>query len=179
MPNRFLFGVAFDRPASRGEAFCFQNKQSPTLEPGWAGRLRSCNFDACLTTEGGFAKASAFYLTLFASGSSGLGINPCSFVKISETAPASRGSTSLSVFRHLSSALLPSAFHPTADSQLKIPNSNFTLPSNLPILTLLPAVERSPDLSGTCREAKAKSRRAGVPCNVLSAFSLRPQRSRR
>jgi len=37
MPNRFLFGVAFDRPGSRGEAFCFQNKQSLSLERGWEG----------------------------------------------------------------------------------------------------------------------------------------------
>jgi len=62
MPNRFLFGVAFDRPGSRGEAFCFQRKQSPSLERGWGGRLRSCDLDGCLTTEGGFGKASAFYL---------------------------------------------------------------------------------------------------------------------
>jgi len=37
MPNRFLFGVAFDRPGSRGEAFCLQNKQSLSLERGWQG----------------------------------------------------------------------------------------------------------------------------------------------
>ena len=37
MPNRFLFGVAFDRPGSRGKAFCFQNKQSPSLEEGGQG----------------------------------------------------------------------------------------------------------------------------------------------
>ena len=35
MPNRFLFGVAFDRPGSRREAFPFQNKQSASLERGW------------------------------------------------------------------------------------------------------------------------------------------------
>ncbi len=37
MPNRCLFGVAFDRPGSKGEAFCFQNKQSPSLEEGGEG----------------------------------------------------------------------------------------------------------------------------------------------
>jgi len=62
MPNRFLFGVAFDRPGSRGKDFCFQNKQSPSLEREWPGRLRSCDLDGCLATEGAFGKASAFYL---------------------------------------------------------------------------------------------------------------------
>ena len=37
MPNRFLFGVVFDRPGSRGEALWFQNKQSLSLERGWEG----------------------------------------------------------------------------------------------------------------------------------------------
>jgi len=40
MPNRFLFGVAFDRPGSRGEAFCFQNKQSLSLERMSSAKLQ-------------------------------------------------------------------------------------------------------------------------------------------
>lgn len=40
MPNRFLFGVAFDRPDSRGEAFCLQNKQSPSLRRMSSAKLQ-------------------------------------------------------------------------------------------------------------------------------------------
>jgi len=60
IPNRFLFCVAFDRSGSRGKDFCFQNKQSPSLERGWAGRLRSCEQRRCAAAGGGFVKASAF-----------------------------------------------------------------------------------------------------------------------
>jgi hypothetical protein len=43
MPNRFLFGVAFDRPVNRGKAFCFQLKQSPSLEEGGQGDCGRAN----------------------------------------------------------------------------------------------------------------------------------------
>ncbi len=43
VPNRLLFGDSFDRPGSRGEAFCFQNKQSPSLEEGGQGDCGRAN----------------------------------------------------------------------------------------------------------------------------------------
>ena len=43
MPNSVLFGVAFDRPGSRGKALCFQNKQSPSLEEGGEGDCGRAN----------------------------------------------------------------------------------------------------------------------------------------
>jgi hypothetical protein len=42
------FGVVFDQPGSGSEAVQFQNKQSPSLERGQGGRLRSCELDGCL-----------------------------------------------------------------------------------------------------------------------------------
>jgi len=42
VPNRFLFRDTFDRPGS-SEAFCFQNKQSPSLEEGGEGDCGRAN----------------------------------------------------------------------------------------------------------------------------------------
>lgn len=67
VPNRLIFGDAFDRPGT-SEALSFENKQSPSLERGWEG-----NCDCTSKTAPSDDEASAFYLTLFGSGSSGLG----------------------------------------------------------------------------------------------------------
>jgi hypothetical protein len=58
VPNRRSFGDSFDRPGY-SEAF-FQNKQSPSLERGRAGRLRSYESAVCSQAKGAFLQASAF-----------------------------------------------------------------------------------------------------------------------